>query len=173
MLENLLQALIFVLPAYVANGAPVIGVKLIGRATPIDRGAKAWDGRRFLGDGKTIEGLIVGIFSGAAAGLLILLCFPQFYRGVLEPLTLSVGAILGDIFGSFVKRRLGLRRGQPAPGLDQLGFLCFALAFSILAYGVPAWLDAVTLISLLLITALLHVGTNYLAYLLGLKREPY
>ena len=67
MLENLLQALIFVLPAYVANGAPVIGVKLIGRATPIDRGAKAWDGRRVLGDGKTIEGLIVGISSGAAA----------------------------------------------------------------------------------------------------------
>ena len=173
MLENLLQALIFVLPAYVANGAPVIGVKLIGRATPIDRGAKAWDGRRVLGDGKTIEGLIVGISSGAAAGLLILLCLPQFYRGVLEPLTLSVGAILGDIFGSFVKRRLGLKRGQPAPGLDQLGFVCFALALSIIVYGIPAWLDMATLTSLLLITAFLHVGTNYLAYLLGLKREPY
>ncbi|HDD42302.1 MAG TPA: CDP-archaeol synthase, partial [Nitrososphaeria archaeon] len=83
------------------------------------------------------------------------------------------GTILGDIFGSFVKRRLGLKRGQPAPGLDQLGFVCFALALSIAVYGIPAWLDAATLISLLLITAFLHVGTNYLAYLLGLKREPY
>lgn len=173
MLENLLQALIFVLPAYVANGAPVIGVKLIGRATPIDRGVKAWDGRRLLGEGKTVEGFIVGVSSGAAAGLLILFCFSQSYRGILEPLILSVGAILGDIFGSFLKRRFGLRRGQPAPGLDQLGFICFALAFSITVYGVPAWLDVATLIILLLVTAFLHVGMNYLAYLLGLKREPY
>ncbi len=173
MLEDLLQAIIFVLPAYVANGSPVIGVRLMGRATPLDRGAKAWDGRRVLGDGKTIEGFIVGISCGTAVGMILLLLLPGFYRNVLEPLLLSLGAMIGDILGSFLKRRLGLRRGQPAPGLDQLGFLVFALLFSTLAYGAPAWLDVITLILLTFVTASLHLGTNYVAYLLGLKEEPY
>lgn len=173
MLEKLAQSLIFILPAYIANGAPVVGVKLIGRSTPLDRGARAWDGRRVLGDGKTLEGLLIGMAVGSLAGLIIHAIAPEFYRSWLEPLILSAGAMTGDIFGSFIKRRLGLERGRPAPGLDQLGFLGFALLFSALAFGPPRWLDAPTLVFLAAVTAILHIGTNYLAYVLGLKSEPY
>lgn len=173
MFEKLAQSLMYVLPAYFANGAPVIGARLISRSTPLDRGARAWDGRRVLGDGKTFEGLLIGIAAGALAGLIIHSLVPELYRSWLEPLTLSAGAMAGDIFGSFVKRRLGLERGRPAPGLDQLGFLAFALLFSSLTLGPPKWLDAPTLILLAMITAILHLGTNYLAYALGLKAEPY
>jgi len=84
-----------------------------------------------------------------------------------------MGAMVGDIFGSFIKRRLGLERGRPAPGLDQLGFLAFALLFSTFAFGPPRGLDALTLILLAMVTAILHLGTNYLAYLLRLKAEPW
>jgi len=174
LLENLVKSILYVLPAYVANGSPVVGVRIIGRRTPLDRGAKAWDGRRVLGDGKTVEGLIIGISVGTLAGLILYLCGNVGnYRAVLEPSLLASGAMLGDIVGSFIKRRIGLRRGQPAPGLDQLGFLAAALALSSLVYGFPSWIDALTLILLLVVTALLHLGTNYLAYLLGLKAEPY
>ena len=173
LLENLVQAIIFILPAYFANGSPVIGVKLLGRATPLDGGAKAWDGRRVLGEGKTIEGLIIGLSCGTAAGMVLLISSSGVYRSGLEPFILSLGAMFGDVLGSFIKRRLGLKRGQPAPGLDQLGFLVCALLFSILAYGVPPWLDPITLILLMLVTALLHLGTNFLAYLFQLKKEPY
>lgn len=173
MLERLIHSILFVLPAYFANGAPVVGVRLIGHRTPLDLGARAWDGRRILGDGKTVEGLLVGVAAGTLIGAIISSLIPSLYRSPLEPLTLSLGAMAGDIFGSFVKRRLGLERGQPAPGLDQLGFLAFALLFSIIAFGVPEWLDAATLIALAAITAALHLGTNYLAFALGLKPEPY
>ena len=174
MLENLVKSILYVLPAYVANGSPVVGVRIIGRRTPLDRGAKAWDGRRVLGDGKTVEGLIIGICIGTLAGLILYLCGNVgSYRAVSEPSLLASGAMLGDIVGSFIKRRIGLRRGQPAPGLDQLGFLAAALALSSIAYGFPSWMDSLTLMLLLAVTALLHLGTNYLAYLLGLKTEPY
>ena len=174
MLESLVKSILYVLPAYVANGSPVVGVRIIGRRTPLDRGAKAWDGRRVLGDGKTVEGLIIGITIGTLAGLILYLCGNVgSYRAVLEPSLLASGAMLGDLVGSFIKRRIGLRRGQPAPGLDQLGFLVAALALSSIAYGFPSWMDALTLMLLLAVTALLHLGTNYLAYLLGLKAEPY
>lgn len=173
MLEKLAQSLIFILPAYLANGAPVIGVRLIGRSTPLDRGARAWDGRRILGDGKTLEGLLIGMAAGSLAGLIIHSFAPELYRSWLEPLVLSAGAMAGDILGSFIKRRLGLERGRPAPGLDQLGFLALALLFSALAFGPPRWLDVPTLILLAMVTAALHIGTNYFAYALGLKAEPY
>jgi CDP-2,3-bis-(O-geranylgeranyl)-sn-glycerol synthase len=173
LLEKLAQMLIFILPAYCANGAPVVGVKLIGRSTPLDRGARAWDGRRILGDGKTFEGLLIGVATGTVAGLIIHTLISGVYRSPLEPIILSMGAMVGDIFGSFIKRRLGLERGRPAPGLDQLGFLAFALLFSTLAFGPPRGLDALTLILLAMVTAILHLGTNYLAYLLRLKAEPW
>mgnify|MGYP000052909233 CR=1 FL=1 len=174
MLANVVKSILYVLPAYVANGSPVVGVRLLGRRTPIDLGARAWDGRRVLGDGKTIEGLIIGVSLGTLTGLILYLCGnPGGHRAALEPLLLALGAMLGDILGSFVKRRIGLRRGQPAPCLDQLGFLVAALALSSLVYGLPSWMDSSTLLLLLVVTGLLHLGTNYLAYLLGLKREPY
>ncbi len=172
-MEELIQAILFILPAYFANASPAVGVRLIGRSTPLDRGAKAWDGRRILGNGKTLEGLLIGITAGTLTGLIFNAFISSLYRSPLEPLILSAGTMTGDIFGSFIKRRLGLERGRPAPGLDQLGFLAFALLFSTLAFGPPRWLNTLTLIFLAAITAALHLGTNYLAYILGLKSEPY
>ena len=174
MFESLFKAILYVLPAYIANGSPVVGAKIIGKTTPLDRGARAWDGRRILGDGKTLEGLLTGIISGTLIGLIIyVIGNPASYRSILEPFLLSLGAMIGDIFGSFLKRRMGLERGRPAPGLDQLGFLIFALLSSFSIYGAPGWLSLQIFILLLAITACLHLGTNYLAYLLGLKKEPY
>ncbi|MCD6341519.1 MAG: CDP-2,3-bis-(O-geranylgeranyl)-sn-glycerol synthase [Thaumarchaeota archaeon] len=174
MLENLITAVLYILPAYVANASPVIGVKFVGKATPIDGGAKAWDGRRVLGDGKTIEGFLIGIISGTLVGLLLItLNNLGSHRSLLEPLILSIGAMLGDISGSFIKRRMGLKRGQPAPPLDQLGFVVCAMALCFVIYGAPQWLNPSVLTLLLVITFCLHLCTNYISFLLGLKSEPY
>jgi len=172
--ENLLKVMVYVLPSYVANATPVVAVKIIGRSTPIDRGLHAWDGRRLFGDGKTVEGLLSGIFAGTIIGILIYYLAPlNVFRGLSEPLLLSVGAMGGDIFGSFVKRRLGMERGKPLPILDQLGFLIFSLLFSISIYGVPEWLSIDVFLILLLITFILHITTNMFAYLIKLKDKPY
>jgi len=86
---------------------------------------------------------------------------------------LSLGAMLGDIVGAFLKRRMGLKRGEPMPVLDQLGFLAASLLLASLIYGAPGWMRVEVILALALITALLHVGTNAAAYLLGLKDKPY
>ncbi|MFW5929801.1 MAG: CDP-archaeol synthase, partial [Halobacteriota archaeon] len=84
-------------------------------------------------------------------------------------------AILGDMGASFVKRRTGRERGRPMPPLDQLDFVVGAFAVTLpLAHD---WfveqftLDVVLVV--VVITPLLHVSTNFIAYQLGLKDEPY
>ena len=171
---TLTEAIAYIFPAYVANGSPVVFVRMFGGGHPLDLGVRAWDGRRVLGDGKTFEGLISGTLSGFIVGLIIFsLGNTGGFRSPLEPLILSLGAMCGDILGAFVKRRMGIERGRPAPILDQLGFLITALAFAYMVYGPPVWLDGYTLAAILLITIVLHISTNVGAYLLGLKDRPY
>jgi CDP-2,3-bis-(O-geranylgeranyl)-sn-glycerol synthase len=82
---------------------------------------------------------------------------------------LTIGALVGDLFGSFIKRRLGFPQGKAAPGLDQLGFLVFAVLFAS-----PLMVPTLEIfITLLLITSLIHPATNYCGYKLGLKGKPY
>jgi CDP-2,3-bis-(O-geranylgeranyl)-sn-glycerol synthase len=170
--SRLLEALVFVLPSYIANATPVVSVKLIGRSTPLDMGLYAWDNKRILGDGKTVEGLISGIAVGTLVGLSIY-SLMGIFRSILEPLILSIGAMVGDILGSFIKRRIGIERGKPLPVVDQLGFLLSSLFFSYVTYGLPRWVSLDILIILLIITFFLHIAINYLAYLLRLKDRPY
>jgi CDP-2,3-bis-(O-geranylgeranyl)-sn-glycerol synthase len=106
------------MPAYFANGSPV----LVGGGRPID-GGRCWrDGRRIFGDGKTIRGFFGGVIIGTAIGFFQYIV--EAWDGViLRAFLLSFGALLGDLIGSFIKRRLNIERGQPALGMDQLGFM--------------------------------------------------
>lgn len=174
MLGKILSALLYVLPAYVANATPVPFAKILKKTTPIDGGRSAWDGRRVLGDGKSWEGLFSGIAGGTLIGVILYLAGNLGrFRSISEPMILSVGAMIGDIFGSFIKRRIGLERGELAPGLDQLGFLIIALIVSAAIYGVPDWFDPMIFACILIITVILHLSTNFIAYLLKLKDRPY
>jgi CDP-2,3-bis-(O-geranylgeranyl)-sn-glycerol synthase len=173
LLTNLISALVYVLPAYVANGAPVVLVRAVERPRPLDMGRNFIDGRRILGDGKTFEGLFGGLLSGTAIGLVVSLLLPGTFRSPIEPVTLSSGAMLGDILGSFAKRRIGISQGGPLPVVDQTGFLAVALLLAWTIFGPKEWSDAFTLLLLFLVTALLHLGTNAGAYLLGLKERWY
>lgn len=170
--NRIILALIYVLPAYIANATPVVSVKIIGRSTPLDRGLHAWDNKRILGDGKTVEGLVSGIIVGASSGIPAYF-LTNVFRSIFEPLALSAGAMVGDILGSFIKRRIGLERGRPLPPIDQLGFLLSALFFSYMFYGLPSWVSLDVFIILLIITFFLHIATNYVAYILRLKDRPY
>jgi len=90
-------------------------------------------------------------------------------------LALPTGALLGDITASFLKRRTGRERGAAFPGLDQLDFVVMALVLTAVAdWG---WFTATftpeVLATVLLITPLLHVSTNVIAYKLSLKSEPW
>jgi len=83
--------------------------------------------------------------------------------------------MLGDIAASFVKRRTGRDRGAAFPLVDQLDFVVGALVLTVLV--APGWFGSVftgpVLLVVLVVTPLLHVGTNVLGYALGLKDEPW
>src|SRR5438477_160806 len=125
-----LAAILLVLPMYFANSTAM----LFGGKTPLDLGGKAWDGRRWLGKGKTFKGTFFGIFFGIMAAVALQALFPQTTAQmtpnfVLLGFVVSVGAILGDIAKSFAKRRMGFESGAEVFGLDQLDFLVGGLAF--------------------------------------------
>ncbi|WP_181684937.1 CDP-2,3-bis-(O-geranylgeranyl)-sn-glycerol synthase [Halorhabdus salina] len=167
------------LPAYVPNNAAV----LAGGGRPID-GGRTWGGRRVLGDGKTWRGTAVGTIAGTALALALDALEPTVSDalGVTVPgfpmaagVALALGAMLGDIAASFIKRRLDRERGAPVPGLDQLDFVVVALLAA--AIAAPDWFaDTFTLpviAVVIVVTPLLHLSTNAIAYVLGLKDEPY
>ena len=168
------------LPAYVPNNAAV----LAGGGPPID-GGRTLDGERLLGDGKTWQGTAAGIAAGAALAVL-----QNAVRPLLDPVVpaalpapfplpvlvaLPAGAMLGDILASFLKRRIGRERGAAVPGIDQLDFVVVALALTALV--APGWFTATfslpVLAVVLVITPVLHVTTNVVAYKLSLKSEPW
>lgn len=167
------------LPAYVPNNVAVIA----GGGPPID-GGRTYRGRRLLGDGKTWRGTTAGVTVGAVLAVLLnVIGVPVGTTSGLElpsfPLAaviaLPAGAMLGDIAGSLLKRRMGRDRGAPVPGLDQLDFVLGALGLTLVA-DVGWFLSTFTLpvvVTVLVLTPLLHVGTNVIGYGLGLKNEPW
>lgn len=175
----ILTAIWAMLPAYLPNNIAV----LAGGGRPIDAG-RIWRGKRILGDGKTWRGTLAGIAGGIITALAL-----NSIRASITPIvgfglpmfplpvagTLAVGASLGDIAASFVKRRTGRDRGVPFPILDQLDFAAGALLLTLLV--TPTWFNSTftprILIAVIIITPILHVATNTAAYLLGLKAEPY
>ncbi len=152
------------LPALIANGSAT----LVSRGTPIDMGSRFVDGRRLLGDGKTWEGFTLALLYATSV---VLLESQVINESLLAPsLLAALGALIGDMIGSFIKRRVGLERGQQAPLLDQLDFLLGAYAFSLLGGYTPPIPLAVGFAALVYG---LHKLTNFIAYKLGIKNVPW
>ena len=151
------QTIYIYLPAYLANATPVI----LGGGGPLDGGRTWVDGQPLLGNHKTIRGTASGLAAGVIVGLIQL----QPLRGAL----LSVGAIGGDLIVSFVKRRLRLKPGAMFPVADQMGFIVLAVALGSLTE--PTTWERV--VAILVATLPIHLLTNVVAWLLGLKSDPW
>lgn len=164
IVQLVVDALKFIFPAYCANAVPV----LAGGGLRLDFGRSFSDGRPIFGKNKTFRGFFSGLVVGTAVGLLesILFGYPIFFG-----LLLSLGALFGDLVGAFVKRRLGLAPGELLPVIDQVDFIFGAVFFALpLSLSTMSWsLVAVALV----ITLPIHFLTNYGAYRLGLKRNPW
>lgn len=157
-----LLPIIYIFPAYAANGAPV----LFGGGKPLDFGKKLF-GKRIFGDHKTIKGTASSIIAGIAVGVIE---YPFMHYMLAIAVLLTIGANVGDLFGSFIKRRMSIKAGASIPMLDQYGFFIFAL---LLAFPLGHLPDAYGLIFLVMLTGLLHVLTNMGAHRLKLKDVPW
>jgi CDP-2,3-bis-(O-geranylgeranyl)-sn-glycerol synthase len=156
------ESLKLIFPAYCANAAPV----LAGGGLPLDFGKNFVDGRRVFGKNKTFRGFFFGLAIGVLVGLTenFLFGYPLLFS-VLSPL----GALMGDLAGAFLKRRLAIAPGGLLPVMDQVDFVVGAILFSL-----P--LSIITLelaVAMLIITPPIHLLTNFLAYKLKLKSNPW
>ena len=165
------------LPAYLPN--PVAA--LCGGGHPIDFGRNFSDGRRIFGDGKTYRGLVAGVLAGILIGLIQIWTVDRYgwtflpQQTLLTIILLSAGALLGDLVKSFFKRRLGKERGANWPVADMYDLV--AGAFILLLVFNPEWLFATItlpiLITILIITPILHRAMNILGYMVKIKEVPW
>jgi len=160
--NDLLIAVYIAIPTYVANSTPV----LLGGGEPIDRGRRLLDGRRILGSNKTIRGFISGLICGMIAAVAEAALFVDGSL-VLVGATASLGALLGDLGGAFVKRRMDIAPGNPLLIMDQLDFVFGAvlLTYPLLPISAGAFLILVAA------TVPIHLTANAIAYFLGLKKR--
>lgn len=160
----ILYPIIYIFPAYAANGAPV----LFGGGAPLDF-KKKFMGKRIFGDNKTIKGTASAFVAGIAAGGIESLIFSMHYLFLIS-IMLALGAICGDLVGSFIKRRIDMKSGASLPIMDQFGFMIFALLFAIGLGNLPTLYGFITII---VITGILHPLTNIGANKLKLKSVPW
>ena len=150
------------MPSYVANAAPL----LLGGGAPLDGGKSFLDGQRIFGAHKTVRGLFAGIVAGSVIGLAE---SPIDGRLLLGGFMIALGAVLGDLLGAFFKRRIRIQPGNPLPIVDQLDFVFGGLLLGNLVFPLSLW----SILVVVLVTPPIHLGTNYGAYLLGIKRTRW
>lgn len=148
----------------VANGAPLLATRLLGGrwAWPLDGGALAWDGRPVFGPAKTWRGILAAVLAtGAMAAALGL--------GGALGLTFGAASMVGDLFSSFCKRRIGITSSGQAVGLDQIPEALFPL----LVCSGPLGLGAGPVAGLVATFTLAQLLVSPVMYRLGIRRRPY
>ncbi len=82
---------------------------------------------------------------------------------------IAIGTVLGDLVGAFLKRRIRIQPGSPLPIVDQLDFVFGGLLLGQVFFQ----MNLLSVLIVILVTPPIHLGTNYGAYLLGIKRTRW
>ena len=182
MQENIalfiLKCFYLMLPAYFANMAPVIVKKVNLFVYPIDFN-KELNKKPILGKNKTFRGLFFGIFFSIVisyfqyllynAGFLQKITFINYQNWLLFGFLIGLGALTGDLIKSFFKRRLGLKPGTRFVPFDQTDFVVGALVFIMPIFD----LTLKIFIVVLLLSFVLHIIVNHLAFYLRIRNEKW
>ena len=172
-MNDYVAALLFFLPAGVANMSPVIANKfpwLNQWETPMDFG-KTWRGKPVFGKNKRLRGIVFGTIMGGLTAVIVskfnantVVTLAPFWMGSL----LGFGALLGDAIESFFKRRRGIDAGQSWFPFDQTDYIIGGLLIALPFVAIPLWA-----VGTIIITYFgLHLVIAYMAYLCGLKSSP-
>lgn len=163
MLRWILKPLWFILPSYLANTTPIFVKKLNILNYPVDFGLK-YKRKPIFGKNKTWRGLVFGCLVGILTSVLQ-------NRGIFTGFILGFGALLGDLTGSFIKRRLNFPSGRPHILLDQTPYILTPLLLYSLFLDYP--LSFGQTIFLILFSLWIHKASNILYFKIGLKDVPY
>jgi CDP-diglyceride synthetase len=161
---RLLHILPLLMLLTLANGTPIVAKKIFGPrlARPLDAGFNFFDGRPLFGHSKTIRGILASIFITTVSA-------PLIGMGLTIGAIVASAAMAGDLFSSFVKRRLDFSPSSRALGLDQVPESLFPML---------ACRDALslTIADIALGVGIFFVGElilSRLLYYVHLRDEPY
>lgn len=184
MLDEILFALWFFLPAGMANVMPIFVSKIPGLRNlnaPMDFG-RSYRGRRIFGAHKTWRGLVAGVIAAT-----LTLWLQQYLAGdfswvksisdqvdyaslptlVVGPL-FAIGALGGDALESFFKRQLNIAPGHGWFPFDQIDYIIggaiATMPFVALGLWQYVWLLGIWLV--------VHVASTIIGYFVGLKDSP-
>ena len=148
----------------VANGAPVVIKKLLGRHLDytLDGGLNAMDGRRLFGPTKTIRGVVSAVLITTLVA--VLLEFEWFVGAII-----GCASMAGDLFSSFIKRRLNMPPSSMALVIDQVPESLFPLLA--IQYLLP-----ITILDILVLVGIFFIGElviSRLLYRLHIRDRPY
>ena len=180
IIQFFLACLYFFLPAYLTNMIPPLVGRINILAIPVDFN-RSFNGKRILGSHKTWRGVVFGLLIGIPAvyfqswlyqfTFIKELAFFDYSQIniLLFGFLLCGGAIFGDLFFSFLKRRIDLVPGQRWLPFDQtdyvIGACLFLIPFFIL--DIKVWL------TIFAATFFLHIIFNRLGYSLGLHNSKW
>lgn len=184
MIHDLLFAFWFMLPAFVANGAPLLAARIPG----IERWnarmdfSKRFHGRPLLGSHKTWRGLVSGMVAATIVLWLQQLAVSSFgwtdaFTGGIKYMELptlllgplfGLGALGGDAVESFFKRRHGTKSGASWVPFDQIDYIIGAVLVSL-----PFMILTVRqYVLIFVIWFLMHLLGTYVGWRIGLKDRP-
>ncbi|MAH01963.1 hypothetical protein CMO87_01905 [Candidatus Woesearchaeota archaeon] len=179
MLNLISQCFYLMLPAYFANMAPVIVKNIFNNLKfPIDFNKKIKN-KPIFGKNKTFRGLIFGILFAVIIAYLQFLFYNNnlfvnisivnYSDWLLIGLLMGFGTIFGDLVESFVKRRMNYESGKSFIPWDQMDFVIGALIF---VYPIVK-LSLNKIIIILLLSFILHIIANHIAFYTGVRRERW
>ncbi len=154
--------------------APVFGIKVFGKKLVINK--------KLFGENKTWVGYSCGVIAGIIGALVqgfLYLNF-EFFRNIsiidysninliYLGYYLGFAAMFGDLFKSFIKRRVGIKPGNKFLPFDQIDFVIFAFIF-ISFIDFPGWN---IIIAGILATFILHILINHIGYFLKLRENKW
>ncbi|HSD87589.1 MAG TPA: CDP-archaeol synthase [Kofleriaceae bacterium] len=184
---RILQAAYLFAPLLVASGLSGIVLRLSAwerLRRPIDAG-RSWRGHRLFGDNKTWRGIVVAVV-GCTIGVAIQMAIGHRVGRVAlvdyrEPSTIALGmvmglgATLGELPNSFVKRQLGIAPGKTAGGWTRVLFYIWDQVDLVIGAWplVALWVapDLVLVVASVGLVLALHPVVSVIGYIIGARRS--
>lgn len=161
MSVELLQLLLLII---IANGAPIITRQWLNDSFSyaVDLGQNLPDKNRIFGPSKTWRGIFSSLLATPVVAVLL-------GYSVEAGLMVAIYVVIGDLFSSFIKRRLSMEPSSMAPLLDQVPE-SFIPAFMLRQ---TFNLDILSVIWLVLIFITIELLLSYILYRWGVRKRPY
>jgi len=148
----------------IANGAPILGTVVFRSSFdhPLDNRRTFGDGRPLFGESKSWRGIVLALLLTPLASILLGL-------GWLLGSVVAVFAMLGDLFSSFIKRRIGMPSSSMALGLDQVPEALFPLLAAHLLVDMTMQQTGL----LVLLFFVLELVLSRILYWMHIRNQPF